>query len=389
MMTKRQRTLSVLGGAALLVGVAIAAGAKTHAPTAAAAPAPAPTPTGAKIQIALLLDTSSSMDGLIDQARSQMWRIVHSLGQAKRDGRAAQVELALYEYGKSSLPAEDSWMRRIAPFTRDLDRVSEELFKLGTNGGLEYTGMVIQKATRELAWSDDPADLKLIFIAGNEEFTQGPVDYHESIAQAKAKGIVVNTIHCGPGEEVGWREAALIGGGQYLAIDHNRAVVAIDAPQDADLARLSQELNGTYVAYGAAGRAGLERQNAQDANAMRAQQGAVAQRALVKASANYDNELWDLVDGLKNGRVALDKLGEGELPDNMKKMSPDERRAYVEDMAGKRAELQQRIRELDAARQKYVAAERARRGAHADDTLDAVMVEAAQKAAAKAGYTVE
>jgi hypothetical protein len=33
----------------------------------------------AKVQIALLLDTSNSMDGLIDQAKSQLWKIVNEM----------------------------------------------------------------------------------------------------------------------------------------------------------------------------------------------------------------------------------------------------------------------------------------------------------------------
>jgi len=46
-------------------------------------PAPAAVPVvdeAPLIQIALLLDTSNSMDGLINQARSQLWAIVNSLG---------------------------------------------------------------------------------------------------------------------------------------------------------------------------------------------------------------------------------------------------------------------------------------------------------------------
>ena len=35
------------------------------------------------IMLALLLDTSNSMDGLIDQAKSQLWKIVNELAAAK------------------------------------------------------------------------------------------------------------------------------------------------------------------------------------------------------------------------------------------------------------------------------------------------------------------
>ena len=52
-----------------------------------------------------------------------------------------------------------------------------------------------------MAWSNSPADLKVIFIAGNEPFTQGPVNFRKASARARARGVVVNTIHCGSREE--------------------------------------------------------------------------------------------------------------------------------------------------------------------------------------------
>jgi len=43
--------------------------------------------------------------------------------------------VALYEYGKDSLPVSEGYLRMILPLTTDLDKVSEELFALTTNGG--------------------------------------------------------------------------------------------------------------------------------------------------------------------------------------------------------------------------------------------------------------
>ena len=50
-----------------------------------------------KIKIALLLDTSNSMDGLISQAKTQLWRIVNELALAKCDNEKPDLEIALYE----------------------------------------------------------------------------------------------------------------------------------------------------------------------------------------------------------------------------------------------------------------------------------------------------
>ena len=39
-----------------------------------------------RIQVALLLDTSNSMDGLIEQAKTQLWKIVNELTSAEQKG---------------------------------------------------------------------------------------------------------------------------------------------------------------------------------------------------------------------------------------------------------------------------------------------------------------
>ena len=116
----------------------------------------------AKIQIALLLDTSSSMDGLIDQARSQLWKIINELAVAHKGGKTPALEVALFEYGKSSIPSGEGYLRMVTSFTHDLDKISADLYSLTTNGGDEYCGMVIDSATRILQWDSNDNNLKLM-----------------------------------------------------------------------------------------------------------------------------------------------------------------------------------------------------------------------------------
>ena len=115
-----------------------------------------------QVQIALLLDTSSSMDGLLEQTKRQLWTVVNAFQNARREGRSARLQIALYEYGNDGLSAEGGYLRQVLPLTTDLDRVSEQLFALKTRGGDEFCGQVIQKATQQLEWSKDRKDLKLI-----------------------------------------------------------------------------------------------------------------------------------------------------------------------------------------------------------------------------------
>ena len=116
------------------------------------------------VQIALLLDTSNSMDGLIKQAKTYLWDIVNEVSKGKRDGKAVKVELALYEYGNSGLNSKEGFIRLVQGFTSDLDLVSEKLFSLRTNGGNEYCGQVISSALKELEW--DKKNMKISLISG-------------------------------------------------------------------------------------------------------------------------------------------------------------------------------------------------------------------------------
>jgi len=343
-----------------------------------------------RIQLAILLDTSGSMDGLIDQARSRLWKIVNELATAKKNGQIPRLQVALYEYGQSTIPAASGYLRRIVPLSQDLDRISEELFKLRTNGGDEYCGQVIQSAVRELEWSHGGNDLKLIFIAGNEPFTQGGTDYRAACREAIGQGIVVNTIFCGnhqEGLQGGWKAGADLADGQYLAIDANNAPPPINAPQDQEIARLSQELNRTYVAFGKDGVSGQRRQQQQDKNAASVSGEVLAQRAAAKAAPQYNNSTWDLVDAKKAGAVKLEELSESELPKEMKGLSFKERNEYVAAMQGRRDELQKKIAGLSRERDKFVN-EKMKSGAAAD-TLDEAMLRALRSQAAAKNFRFE
>ena len=173
------------------------------------------------IKVALLLDTSNSMDGLIDQAKAQLWKIVNELSYAKCEHVNPNLEIALYEYGNDRLESSDGFIRQVINFSSDLDEISERLFGLSTNGGSEFCGTVIQKSLKDLKWGKNKNDLNIIFIAGNEEFTQGNVYFKDAIADAKEKDVTVNTIFCGDynnGVRGKWREGAILGNGEYMNI---------------------------------------------------------------------------------------------------------------------------------------------------------------------------
>jgi len=345
----------------------------------------------AKVQIAILLDTSGSMSGLIEQTKTQLWKIVNTFIDAKQNGQVPFVEVALYEYGKSSLSEEEHWLKRVQPLTRDLDEISKQLFSLQTHGGEEYCGAVIQRATQDLKWDPSNKVYKAIFIAGNEAFTQGPISSTESVRAAMAKGVVVNTIHCGSanaGISGGWKNGAMLADGKFLTINHNEAVVHVEAPQDSIIIKLNIELNKTYIPYGRIGAAKKEDQMAQDKNAAaKPSSGAFVQRAVTKGSSNYCNTSWDLVDASKNKRFDITQVKQKDLPKEMQKMTADECKAHVAMKAKERAGIQAKILKLNKKRNTYVAEKRKEMAKEeGKTTLDEVVASTVRAQAEKKGY---
>ncbi len=346
----------------------------------------------AAVDVVILLDTSNSMDGLISQAKNQLWTIVQQFAKAKKNGQTPILRVALFEYGNTGLPASEGYIRQAVPLTDDLDKLSEALFALTTNGGDEYCGQVIDEAITRLDWSKEPNGYKAIFIAGNEPFTQGTVDYQQSCRRAIEQGIVVNTIHCGnnqQGIEGKWQHGAQLTEGEFFNIDQDRTIVHIECPQDEIIIRLNAELNKTYLWYGSkkAKARYKENQVAQDANASSLSEGAAVGRSVVKSGQAYSNRGRDLVDTLADDESALEKIENEELPEELQEMASEQRKAHVKKLAAQRAELQKKIQRLASERETYLTKEKKRQAEETGtETLGDAIVAAIQRQLTQSGF---
>ncbi|MCK7590408.1 VWA domain-containing protein [Subsaxibacter sp. CAU 1640] len=315
------------------------------------------TPSKQFIKVALLLDTSNSMDGLIDQAKAQLWEIVNELSYAKCDDSKPNLQIALYEYGNDRLNGDEGYIRQVLAFSSDLDEISKQLFSLTTNGGEEYCGHVIQTSLNQLSWGTNADDLKLIFIAGNEPFTQGKISYKDAAKLAHTKDVTVNTIFCGDydqGISSYWKDGASLTHGNYMAINHNHATTYVASPYDDQILILNQKLNKTYIAYGSSGIKKMELQAEQDTNAQGYSEANAVNRAVSKSSHLYKNDSWDLVDAEKSKSFKYEDLKESDLPSELKGKSTSEIKAYVAKKSKERAQIQEEIQQLNEKRRQYV-----------------------------------
>jgi hypothetical protein len=332
-------------------------------------------PTNSKIQVALLLDTSNSMDGLIDQAKSRIWEIVNTLTTLKYQGITPEIEIALYEYGNDGLDAGNGYIRQVTPLTKDLDLISEKLFALKTNGGSEFCGNVIQTSLNELKWEDGNNTMKLIYISGNEPFNQGPVDYKKAISKALNNKVYVNTIYCGD-KEAGirelWQNGAVIGEGKYFNINSNAKVEYIVTPYDNQINACNDKLNKTYIGYGKRGYSKKANQIAQDNNAAGVSSSNSAERVVSKSKAAYSNEEWDMVDSYKKDVQSIQKMSNEDLPTEFKGKSKTEITKIIDEKAKERDKIQKEIGELAVKRQKYINDEAKKKTNKTDDLGEAM-----------------
>lgn len=342
-----------------------------------------------KIQVALLLDTSNSMDGLIDQAKSRLWNIVNTLTTLKYNGQSPQIEIALYEYGNDGI-SDENFIRQVTPLTQDLDLISEKLFALRTNGGSEYCGAVIKDAMSNLKWNDNENSMKLMYIAGNEPFNQGKVDYKEVISSAKKKKIYVNTIYCGNREEgirSFWQNGATLGDGKYFNIDSDKEVVIIKTPYDKRIYDSNDRLNSTYIYYGKQGSVYKNKQITQDANASMKSESIAVERTVSKSKKNaYNNEHWDLVDKAEKDKDFVSKIKNEDLPSELKNKSKTEIQKIIADKSADRDKIQKEISELSIQRQKYIDEEMKKTGGNNADDLGVAIEKSILELAKKNGY---
>ena len=300
------------------------------------------------VQIALILDTSSSMDGLVEQARTQLWEMVSEM-QLTADGQERTVAVSLYQYGNSRLQSSDGFIENLTPLTTDLDQVTVKLYSLRTSGGKEYAPMAIKRAVEELDWNSDDSVEKLIVIAGNEGFGQGPTSPADAFKLAADNNIAVLPIFCanrGASHTAlaSWKSAATLAGTDFESIDPDQEIAKLDSPYDAAILEKYRQLQETKV---------YAEGHGQSAYSMEAEsyldQGVAVERAVVQSRQSHSK---DLVNLYGSGR--LESVPTAQLPAQLRSKSKKAQMDYLEEQNARRNELKQEIAELNAKREQHI-----------------------------------
>ena len=335
-----------------------------------------------RVDIVFAIDTTSSMFGLIDGAKSKIWEIAR---RAQEGQPAPEVRIGLVAYRDRG----DAYVTKVLDLTGDLDKVYAELTRLRAEGGgdgPEHVLKGLNDAVNEVRWSSDPKAVKLVYLVGDapphEDYDDG-LTLNGVLNDAHQRGIRISAIRCGTDSATlsTWTTIAKRTDGEVSSIEQNGGVHAVvTTPYDSELARLNAELARTEVHFGSsaerAAAAGVLEANMAAPEAAQAERaGFYAAKAASKGGGAPAKK--DLV-GAKPGAVALSAVSESDLPEEMQKMNADERAKFVD---GKRAQREVVLAQIASANTKrdahLKAAPKPRAGS---DGFDAKVYDSLKKA---------
>ncbi len=343
-----------------------------------------------RIDVVFALDTTGSMSGLIEAAKEKIWSIASTMASAQP---TPEIRIGLVAYRDRG----DAYVTRVVDLSSDLDSIYATLMDFQADGGgdtPESVNQALNDAVHAMSWSEGDQAYRVIFLVGDAppHMDYNEQQYPEIISEARARGIVVNTIQCGNlGTTVKpWNAIASLGDGDFLHVDQSGSAVVMNTPFDAEIAALSAQLDATRLYYGSKEQkdamkskvAATEKLHASASDASK------ARRAVFNAGESGRKNLLgenELVDAVASGKVALDELNADQLPEALEPLPAEQQAQIIAKLARERSELQNRIVELADSRQEYIAEKEEEAGGF-DDSLDRKLYEVVTKQAKQAGF---
>lgn len=346
------------------------------------------------VDAVFVLDTTGSMSGLIETAKEKIWSIASTMASAQPSPR---IRIGLVAYRDRG----DDYVVKTVELSEDLDAVYAELMQFQANGGgdgPESVNAALDAAVNQLNWSDRGQAYRVVFLVGDAPPHMDYADekqYPEIVAEARAKGIVINTIQCGSMARTAgpWTRIAGLGGGMFFQVEQAGSAVAYSTPYDSDLARLASRLDDTRLFYGtkeeqdemAKKVAAAESIDALASERARARRGVFNLSGSGKPNRLGRNEL---VSDYASGEVDIETLEAEELPAAMTAMAPAEQKAHLDELVAERAEVEEEMKRLADARADYLRKKVEEEGG-AEDSLDHKLYEAISRQSVSAGLQYE
>ena len=320
-----------------------------------------------RVDVVFALDTTGSMDDLIEGAKRKIWNVANFIGSAQPK---PELRIGLVGYRDVG----DAYVTRFFDLSDDLDRVFQHLSAFRADGGgdtPEHVARALHDAVNRTSWSEGEGVVKIVYLVGDApphtDYDDG-YNFRAIARRAQQRGIHVNTILCGSDGDarVAWREIARLGGGDFSTVAQSGGMMARTSPYDDKLAELNRRLTSTAIGWGSADRrrtisakinfaAGATGEAAAD-------RAAFAGRAGLAVSGDGD-----LVNDLAAGKAKLHEIPRESLPETMQAMPAPAQAAYVAEKQAERKKIVEEINSLSTKRDAYLKAAKPAKGAPSFD----------------------
>jgi Mg-chelatase subunit ChlD len=340
-------------------------------------------PAQPKVEVVFVVDTTGSMGGLIDAAKTKIWSICNQIATGQP---TPQLKVGLVAFRDRG----DDYITKLYPLTDDLDAVHSSLMSFKAAGGGDFPESVNQalyEAVHHIQWSKDKGTLRLIFLVGDAPphmDYKDDVKYPETCEVAVKNDIIINTVQCGkhPETKKYWLDICKRAKGRYVQIDDNGGpIVVYKTPYDDELAEINAKLTKATLVYGTE-KQQLAGKAQQQAN-LSLPPGVAADRA-----AYYGNAMkgasYDLLENIKNGTVKLEELKKEQLPEELRSLTPAQQKTYLAKLAKTRLELNKKAQQLDKKRSEFIAQEQRKKAdIVAQDSFDGQVLMLLQEQASR------
>ncbi|MCZ4280285.1 VWA domain-containing protein [Kiloniella laminariae] len=334
-----------------------------------------------RVEVAFVLDTTGSMADLIDGAKRKIWSIANTIVDIHPD---ADIRMALIGYRDIG----DDYVVKPFPMNKDIQGLYGNLVRFEADGGgdtPEAVNEALNTAVRKLDWDEDSNTQRIIFLVGDApphmDYANAP-QYPEIIEVANKKGIIINAVQAGEDSETRdiWKEIAQRGHGRYIPIPQDGGkITIIETPFDNDIIILQRRIDETVIPYGSDSEQSEVRSKMTLKSA--APEAVQVENSKFYAKRSAEKEVitggGDLVADVRNDSVALDKIEEKQLPEDLQGLSLAQKQDYLKEKLAARAELEQKMALLIKKHDDYIAEQlKARENAPAKaDSFDQVVTE--------------
>ncbi|MGD9836321.1 MAG: VWA domain-containing protein [Afipia sp.] len=318
------------------------------------------------VEVAFVLDTTGSMGGLLEGAKRKIWSIATSVVDTNPD---ADIRIGLVAYRDIG----DEYVTRTFDLTTDIQDIYANLLDLKARGGGDWPESVneaLDIAVNKLQWSKGDDVRRIVFLVGDApphmDYAQD-TKYPKTLAVAKQRDIVVNAVLAGNARDTErvWQDIAQLGDGRFIPIPQDGGeLVVIETPYDDDIIILQKDINGTVIPYGP-----KKLQKRVEEKTRQLSQVAAAAPASASDMASYLNKRakvsseavtgdGDLVSAVASGRTTLGSVKDEELPDELRKLTPEQRKAELDRQTQTRKTLNEKLAVLVQKRDAFVADKR-------------------------------